>query len=160
MAANQTPQHRMTNAAVDPIQVGPKDGSHFAPGHSASPRAQKPFVSGRHPLVTAGPFQVLGLHATGSAVDTPHRVQKEDLHAEDGNELEAAHRSSVINRTGLPTGTTSRPAVRAGPHRHQNLIVLDSGLRVDRLLERIVLIEDSLQLHLVAGRLLVLRLLR
>ena len=155
---NDAPQHRMTNTAVHPIPAGTKDGSHFAPGHAASPRAQKPFVSGRHPLFAAGPFQVLGLHATGSTVDTPHRVQKEDLHAENGDELKATFRSSVINRTRLPTGSTSRPAVRAGSHRHQNLIVLDTGLRVDKPLERIPSIEDSLQLHLVADWLLVLTL--
>ena len=86
-----------------------------------------------------------------STVDAPHRVQKENLHAEDGDELKVTFRSSVINRTGLPTRSTAGPAVRAGPHRHQNLIVLESGLRVDKPLERIPSIEESLQLHLVAG---------
>lgn len=94
---NDPPQHRVTNAAVHPIPAGTKDRGHFAPGHPTSPRAQKPLVSGRHSLLAAGPFQVLGLHATGSTVDTPHRVQKEDLHAENGNELKATFRPSVIN---------------------------------------------------------------
>jgi hypothetical protein len=141
---NQAPHHCMPNAAIDPIPTGVKDASGLAPGHPSSPTAQEPLIGGRHPFFAAGPLQVLGLHAALWAADPPHGVNEKHLQPKDWDELELSGHSRVVSRAGASALTAAWLAVLARTNIDQDSIVRDSCIPVNKPLERVAAIEDSL----------------
>ena len=78
------------------------------------------------------------------AVDSSHRVNEEHRKAEDWNELKLSGGSSIVDRSGASALTTTRLAVLARTNIDQDSIVGDFYVPINKPLERIATIEDSL----------------
>ena len=82
-------------------------------------------------------------------IDSSHRVNEEYRKTEDWNELKLSGRSSVVDRARSSTLTTTRPAVFTRTNIDQDSVAGNFHLPVNKSLERVTPIKDSLQLHLV-----------
>ena len=150
---NDPPHHCVADAAVDTVPTGAKDPCGLAPGHASRPRTQKPLVGGRHLLFATGPLQIFGLHTATWTIHSSHCVNEEHRKAKDRDEFKLSRRSCVVDRPLASALTTTRSAVLARSNIDQDAITGDIRIPVNKPLERVPAIEDSLELHLVLTRL-------
>lgn len=144
-AVNDPPANGVADTAVNPIPTGIKDACRLAPGQSPCPGTQEPFVGRCHLFLATGPLQRFGFHAALPATDPPHRVNEKHLQPQDGNKLKLSGCACIVSRTGTTTLAAAWLAVFARANVHKNPFAGQPRLAVDEPLERVTIVENSLQ---------------
>ncbi len=130
----QAPMDDILDGVTNLVPGSVEGISGFFPRELARPAGQKQHIGSGQLVLTIAPGNFLHHHdAAVSAMDAPHRVQKENQNSPEGNEFEAPLGKMVVTRRRLVATRADRRRALPRPNAHFDafLVGAEAGVLVD-----------------------------